>query len=177
MADGIRIRVQSAHIVYGKKRLRSTMRQAGAEIAAVARAMIRRSSGGGRTYRGPGGSAGKYRGGYLKGSHTASAAGQPPSSITGTLARSIRVRPFRSGDGVAIRDSAFYALFLEHGAKGGGRIRRGGASVRGQGGIGKSRVLEARPFLSAALDARKGSLGPRIQASLQQDLKLVRVRA
>ena len=77
---------------------------------------------------------------------------------------------------MAIRDAAFYALFLEAGAKGGGRVSRGGVRVKGKGGIGKSRVLEARPFLSAALAARQASLGPRIQASLAQDIKLVRMK-
>ena len=92
------------------------------------------------------------------------------------MARSIRVRPFKSGEGVSIRDSAFYALFLEAGAKGGGRISRAGVRVKGKGGISKHRVLEPRPFLSAALAARRASLGPRIEASLAQDIRLVRVK-
>ena len=176
MATSLRIRASSATLLYSKKNLRQVMRTAGAEVAATARSLIRNSAGGGRMYRGPGGSAARYRGGYQKGAHQAAAAGNAPASITGTLAKSIRVRPFKSGEGVAIRDAAFYALFLEAGAKGGGRVSRGGVRVKGKGGIGKSRILEPRPFLSAALAARQASLGPRIQASLAQDIKLVRVK-
>lgn len=181
MAD-LKIRVSSARLIYNKKHLRQTMRTAGAEVAATARALIRNSSGGGKTYRGAGGSAAAFRGGYRKGLYQASAPGSAPSSITGTLAKSIRVRPFKSGDGVSIKDAAFYALFLEAGAQGGGG-RKGARNVYKQHGgkkirvaINGIRVLQARPFLSAALDARKGSLGPRIQASLQQDIKLVKMR-
>ncbi|NPD67296.1 hypothetical protein HN018_06875 [Lichenicola cladoniae] len=174
---GFRIKVESATLLYNKKALRQVMRVAGSEVAATARKLIRSSAGGGRTYRGPGGSAAKYRGGYRKGAFQASAPGNAPSNITGTLAKSIRVRPFKSGEGVAIRDSVFYALFLEAGAKGGGRVSRGGIRVKGGGGVGKARVMQARPFLSAALDARKSSLGPRIAASLSQDIKLVRMKA
>lgn len=172
---GIQIKITSAQLLYEKKRLRSTLRQAGNEVAATARSLIRKSAGGGRMYRGPGGSA-KYRGGYAKGAYQASAAGQAPVSVTGTLAKSIRARPFRSGDGVAIRDSAFYALFLEHGAKGGGRRSANGIRVRGKQGVGTTRVLEPRTFLTTALEARRGSLGPRIQASLAQDMKLARAK-
>lgn len=177
MATSLRVSVQSAAFVWDKKFLRQTMRTAGAEVAATARNLIRTSAGGGRTYRGPGGSAAKYRGGYQKGAYQASAAGSAPRSVTRTLERSIRVSAFKSGEGVAIRDSAFYALFLEAGAKGGGRRGTAGAKVRGKGGIGKARVLLARPFLSAALVQRQGTLGPRVQASLKSGVKLVRVSA
>jgi hypothetical protein len=84
-------------IVAGKQQLRNVMAAAGNEVAATARAMIR---------------AGSRR--------RASQPGEPPRSVSGKLARSIRARPWKDGDGVTIRASAFYALFLSLGAKGGG---------------------------------------------------------
>ncbi|BCZ75976.1 hypothetical protein [Novacetimonas maltaceti] len=173
-------------LVFDKKALARVFRQAGNEVAATARTLLRQSSGGGRLYYGPGGSAGPYRGGYRAGKYRASAPGQIPAKITGTLARSIRVRPFRSGEGVAIRDTAFYALFLEAGAHGGGRSSSGGAGGRatkgtqingrtyrrGNQAVGKSRVLTARPFLEIALTQREASLGPRIRRAVQQGIKM-----
>ena len=173
---GLQIHVTSAELLWDKKHLRQTMRIAGAEVAATARSLIKGSAGGGRIYRGPGGSA-KYRGGYQKGHYQASAAGGAPASITGTLAKSIRVRPFKSGEAMPAAAAAFSALCVGAGARGGGGIRRGGIGGGGRRGVGKSRVLAARPFLSAALAQRQGSLGPRIQASLAQDIKLVRTKA
>ncbi|MFT9385528.1 hypothetical protein [Acetobacter sp.] len=173
-------------LVFDKKALTRTFRQAGNEVAATARTLLRQSSGGGRLYYGPGGSAASYRGGYKSGRYQASLPGQVPAKITGTLARSVRVRPFRSGEGVAIRDTAFYALFLEAGAHGGGRSSSGGSKAasgskmqgrtyhRGSAAIGKSRILTARPFLEVALAQREASLGPRIRQAVQQGLKLER---
>jgi hypothetical protein len=169
MADsGVRleVRVSGSYVLsYGKKRLKALMRRAGAEVAAVARALIRRSAGGGREYRGSGG--GRYRGGYKPGHYTASAPGQSPVSVTGTLARSIKVRPFRSGEGVAVRDAAFYALFLEKGARGGGR--KGSKA-------GRERVLLPRPFLTAALEQREASIAQRIKDSIVNDIEFKRVK-
>jgi hypothetical protein len=55
---------------------------------------------------------------------------QPPASWTGQLAGSISTRVFRGGDGVLIRDTAYYARFLETGAKGGIGSGRKGAKGR-----------------------------------------------
>lgn len=170
---GLKISAPSYRFAYEKKQMRKTLRAAGNEIAQAARAILRRSEGGGRTYRGPGGST-AYRGGYKAGAYRASAAGEAPVRVTGTLARSVRVRVFRSGEGVAIRENAFYALFLAKGAAGGGR--KGGMKTRRQANA-TSRVLQPRPSLTTALDQRSESLEPRILASLTQDVAFVRVRA
>ena len=156
----LQITIDSGYaLVYGKKQLKALMRKAGGEIAATARALIRRSTGGGQDYRGSGGSS-KYRGGYKPGHYTASVPGQAPVSVTGTLANSIKVRPFKSGEGVAIRDAAFYALFLQAGAKG-----------------PNGRVLMPRPFLTQALEQREASIGARIKASIVDDIEFRRIKA
>lgn len=166
--------IEPGRLSLDKRLTRAVMRAAGAEVAAVARAMIRGSAGSGRFYRGPGGSAKAYRGGYKKGGYTASSPGQPPVSVTGTLARSISVRPFKSGEGVTIKDTMFYALFLEKGARGGGG---GGKSSRNKrGGAGTVRVLEPRPFLTAALAQREASIAQRVQASIADGLKFERIK-
>lgn len=175
---GLEIRMEGFWIELDKKHLRSVLRAAGAEIASVARALIRRSSGGGRFYNYKGHRGARYQ---------ASAPGQPPVSISGVLAKSIKVRPFKSGEGVAVRDAAFYAKFLEIGAKGGGGNARGsnilpaGVGGRSQNrmkasAISKSRVLAPRPFLSAALDQRRASITTRIEAAIAEGVKFQRVK-
>lgn len=154
-------------ITYEKKQLKALMRKAGQEVAALARSLIRRSVGGGRLYRGSGGS--KYRP-YKAGSYTASGPGQAPVSVTGTLARSIVARPFKSGEGVAIRDTMFYALFLEKGARGGGRK----SGLKGKAKSATGRILEPRPFLTAALAQRSGSIESRLRDTILRDIAFVR---
>ena len=172
----LRLQLPSYAFEFQKAHLRRVLRAAGNEVAALARANIRRSAGGGRLYRGSGGS--KYRP-YKPGHYTASGPGEAPVSVTGVLAGSIRVRPFRDGDGVAIRDTAFYSLFLEAGAQGG--AGSGKAGVKGKrnkrGGKAGTRVLAPRPFLTAALDARYASLGARVQAAVLADVAFKKLKA
>lgn len=164
----ITVKAPSYQLEYEKKRLRSIFRRAGGEVASVAKAMISRDAGGGRTYTRDGR---KYQ---------ASAPGESPVRSTGVLVGGIKVRPFKSGEGVAIRDNIFYALFLENGAKGGGR--KGGATGKGKGARNKrgkpstARVLLPRPFLTRALEAREPSIGARIRASIVQDIAFKRMR-
>lgn len=159
----MKIALQSAELQFDKKQLKKTMRQAGNEVAAAARALIRRSQGGGRTY---------YRDGTR---YEASAPGQAPGSVSGALLRGIKVRPFKSGEGVAIRDSVFYSLFLERGAKGGGR--KGGRGARNRRGKAQTtRVLMPRPFLSAALGQRSTSLQERLREAVQQGIAFRKVK-
>jgi hypothetical protein len=171
----LNVTVQGGRLELDKKLLRQTMRAAGTEVAAVARGLIRGSAGGGRLYRG----------------HRASAPGQPPASQSGQLASSIRVKVYKSGEGVTIRDTAQsrggsgapYALFLEAGAYG-GRHRRPDhrkqtAAMRKARAIarGETRMMEPRPFLSTALDMREASIAQRVAASINQGMKFVRQKA
>ena len=186
--SGVRLQVtvQGGRLELDKKLLRATMRAAGTEVASAARKLI----------RGTGGGA-KLRGGRRK----ASAPGQPPASQTGALASSIKVRVFKSGEGVAIRDvarsgpnhdGAPYALFLEKGAKRGGGNTRDKANIllagevgrRGRilrsknrlkaGAISQTRVLQPRPFLSVALASREASIAERVADSINQGIKFTR---
>lgn len=173
----LKITVGAGRLELNKKPMRAALRAAGNEVAAATRSMIGGAAAGGRTYRGSGGSI-KYRGGTSKGPYQASAAGSPPVSVTGNLARNIVVRMFRSGEGVAIRETPFYALFLARGASGGipgkknVRSRRSGL-IRAVG----SRVLAPRPSLTLALEQRESSLIPRLQQAITEGLKFVRMRA
>lgn len=167
----LKVEVQGAGVVtFDKKTLRAALRQAGNEVAGLARSMVRQSSGGGRFYS-------VRRHGALHG-HYASAPGQPPASLSGALAASIRVKPFRNGDGVSVRDAQFYAKFLEAGAHGGGPGRRNKVSRRGgQRTIHPSgqRVLAPRPFLSAALDRLRSSIDARLKAAVLKGVEFKKV--
>jgi hypothetical protein len=155
----LQVKTSSGALVYEKKRLKRIMRAAGSEVAAVARSLIRRKV------------AERKKGGIV-----GSAPGEPPAVRTGALLRGIVVRPYKTGEGVAIRDKQFYALFLEAGAKGGGS--QGGKGVRNRRGKPMTaRVLLPRPFLSTALESRQQSIGTRIRDSIAQDIAFRRVKA
>lgn len=170
------VTVSPGRLILDKKLLRATLRGAGNEVASLARSLVRKSAGSGNQY----------------GRHRASAPGQPPASLSGVLARSIKVRVYRSGDGVSIRDTAFYAKMLEAGAHGGGGNTRNRANIlqageknrrgrvlRGKNrmkrsAVSKTRLLEPRPFLTTALAMRQASIGVRIVTSVNQGLKFER---
>ena len=84
-------------VVAGKQQIRAVMLAAGNEVAAKARAMIRSGS-----------------------RKLPSKPGEPPHSVSGRLARSIRARAWKDGEGVTVRAAEFYALFLSLGARHGG---------------------------------------------------------
>ena len=161
---------------YSKKNLRKSLQVAGREVAAQARRLIRSSVGSGRLYYGGGGSI-KYRGGTSPGKHRASAPGQPPANVTGTLARSIRARLLKGKDRdvEAVRDAAFYAKFLEAGAKGGKPGSRNKRS-RSQLYVSSNRVLAPRQFLSTALAMRAPSLQRRLADAAVKDIVMERVK-
>jgi len=167
-ASKLQITVPAYAFTVDKTMLRKTLRAAGAEVGAVARALIRRSQGGGTTYSKPGG--GRYQ---------ASTPGQPPVNRTGALATSIKVKAGRGGDSVSIRDTQFYALFLENGAKGGqGSGKKGVKGKRNKrGAVSSGRVLEPRPFLSTALAQRESSIGDRVRSAVVDGIKFQRVKA
>ena len=162
------ITVPSYAFTVDKALLRKTLRSAGAEVGAVARALIRRSQGTGATYSKPGG--GRYQ---------ASSPGQPPASRTGALASNISVRPSKTGESVRVRDAQFYALFLETGAKGGrGSGKFGVKGKRNKrGALSSARVLEPRPFLSVALAQREDSIADRVRAAVMDGVKFQRIKA
>jgi Bacteriophage HK97-gp10, putative tail-component len=164
----LRIDVPSYAFTVDKKELRRALRGAGNEVAAVARSLIKRSQGSGRIYYKPGG--GRYQ---------ASAAGQAPVSRTGNLATSIKVRPGRRGDSVSVRDSAFYALILQAGAKGGsGSGKKGVKGKRNKRGkVSSQRTLEPRPFLTTALTQREDSIAARVRAAVVDGVKFQRIKA
>ena len=152
----IRLQIGAApgKLVYDKAATQRALVQAGKEVAAEATKLVQNAVGGGRLYRGPGGSARKYRGGYKAGSYRASAPGMPPVNVTGTLIGDIKVLPFQSKEGVAVRDPMFYARFLETGAKGPGK-----------------RVLLPRPFLTQALDNRGPAILVRLEKAINDGVK------
>ena len=171
------VTVEGGRLELDKKLLRATMRAAGSEVLGVARGLIRGTGAGGKLYRG----------------RKASAPGTPPVNRTGALAAGLKVKVFKSGEGVAIRDTARsrtgsgapYALFLEKGAKGGGGDTSNpanflpGRNARGRrrmkrSAISQKRVLQPRPFLSVALASREASIAQRVAESINSGLKFVK---
>ena len=171
----IYLSVPSIVLVSDKSALKRVMRAAGNEIAAVARAMIRA------------GAATKKRA-----ARRVSQAGAPPVGRSGNLARGIKVRPWKSGEGVTITDAArttrgsraFYALFLEKGARGGrGSGRKG---VKGQRNkysrgvlvsVSSGRVLAPHPFMTPAVEkVEANGLADRIRDALINGMTLRRIK-
>lgn len=178
MADdsSVEIEFPSYALEYDRKLLRKNLQIAGREVAAVARRNIRASVGTGRLYYGPGGSI-RYRGGGSSGAYRASAPGQAPVNVTGTLARSIKSRLRRGAttDVETIKDAAFYAKFLEAGAKGGSSGRRNQRS-RSKTYVSGGRVLKPRKFLSAALAQCAPDIRRRLTDAAIQGVVMERVK-
>jgi hypothetical protein len=156
-----------------KRRLKNLMRSAANDIKTKTSRLIATSSGSGRTYRGGGGSA--YRGQYIAGRYRASAPGDPPVRVSGTLQQSLRSYVYPSGEGFVVRERAFYALFLEVGARGGGNPggQRGGMPnrrARRHRGVYTRRVLEPRPSLDRVMAQQEQQLEKRVNAALQEGL-------
>ena len=165
MASKLQIVVPAYAFTVDKSALRRTLRSAGAEVASVARSLIRKSQ--------------------------KSAPGQPPVNRTGNLASHLVVKVSKRGDSVSIKDTAQsatgsgapYALFLEDGAKGGGG-KKGNRNIRKRIN-GKSvlvsavgtRVLLPHPFLSVALDQRESSIAQRVQDAVVSGVKFQKVKA
>src|SRR5262245_60757959 len=105
-------------VALDKRGITALMRAAGNDVRTKTARAINASTGGGRMYRGGGGN--KYRGAYVAGPYTASAPGEPPVRVSGTLKESLKTYVYKSGEGFAVRARMFYALFLEAGARGGG---------------------------------------------------------
>lgn len=163
----IDIHIPQYAINFDKKILRKALRGAGQEVAAVARALIRNSQG-----TGPRG---------------VSLPGQPPVNRSGTLAGSIKAKVLGGGLVVDVRDYAPYALALEVGAFGGGGNKGSGkgrshkkrtAEERKAAALGRgeTRELEARPYLSTALEQREASIAERIRAAVVDGIEFKKVK-
>ena len=162
-------------VMLDKRELRNLMRSAGNDVARKTRTLIGQSSGSGRVYRGGGGS--RYRGSYRPGAYRASAPGQPPVRVTGTLRTSLKTYVYKNAEGFAVRERAFYSLFLEAGAQGGGnpgsrstakqRAGRRRARARSYG----KRVLQPRPHLDRVIAAEAPNLDRRVREALTRGLK------
>ena len=120
----------------------------------------------------------RKRGAYRAGNYRASAAGEPPVRVSGTLRSSLRTYVYPDGDGFAVRERAFYALFLEAGARGGGNPgARGGARQRALARrhrarrVYETRVLEARPHLDRVMQQQEADLQRRVGKAFDEGLK------
>lgn len=166
-------------VALDKKGLRALMRGAANDIRSKTARLINQSQGSGQSYRGGGGS--QYRGQYHAGHYLASAPGDPPTRVTGTLRASLKSYVWPTGEGFAVRARAFYALFLETGARGGGNPyggrSRAAAQARATGrrrrsgrGRYQTRVLEPRPFLDRVMDEQASELERRTRDALGKGL-------
>ena len=156
-----------ANVQLDPKQVKALMRSAGNDIKTKTQRLLARTGGGGRTYRGGGGA--RYRGTYKPGRYTASAPGEPPVHVTGTLRGSVRSYVYKSGEGFAVRERAFYAVMLEAGSRGGGP-RRG----RGRGrrrAAASARVLRPRPALERVMAAENARLQQRVERAFREGLK------
>lgn len=144
----IQITMPAYKVTYEKKETAKVMRAAASEVANGIRRLIR-----------------------SKGDKPSSP-GEPPISKTGRLANSIKVSVDTRNDKVTarIKDTMFYALFLEKGAKGGGR--KGARNKRGKQAT--QRVLQPRPFMYRVIDSKRESLTQRIQEAVLNDMKFVK---
>lgn len=157
-------------IALDKRELKALMRAAGNDIKNKTARLIAATEGGGRFYH--------YR--KKPGTYHASTPGNPPVLASGDLRSSLKVYPYPSGEGFAVRARAKYATSLEAGAYGGTRgsgkrreHRKLAPSVRMARALarGETRVLEARPFLSRVMDEQAAELDRRVRAAMTSALK------
>jgi hypothetical protein len=148
-----------------KKAMRANLKQAGNQIVARVRTDLNNT-----------GSGKKY------GKHQASAAGSPPSSDTGQLAKKVKAKVGRGGDTIVISEP-YYAKFLEFGAEGGGGKQTGiaasGKQLRQRNKRGKpqtTRVLAARPFLYPAAEKEMDSIKDKLVKAFEQGISFKDVK-
>lgn len=150
----LKIIVPSYSILYGKKHLRTALKAAAKMVIAKARSLIQPKG-------------------------TISKPGQAPASRTGNLAKNFKTKMGKTS--IVVMDNAksaegdaFYARFLETGAKGGGRA---GANKRQKRGgqrnivaLSSKREMEPRPFLTTAVEVLSNDIQRMITASVKADL-------
>lgn len=147
---------------FDKRAQRALMRGAANDIKAKTARLISRTGGGGRTY---------HRGAKT---YTASAPGEPPVLVSGTLKGSMKSYVFKDGDGFAVRQRAFYALFLETGARGGRAGSRAGIArarrQRRKQAPTSVRVLEPRPSLDVVMNREEKNVETRLRKAIDQGM-------
>lgn len=161
-----------AEVQLDKRELRNLMRSAANDVKSKTARLLNKTGGSGRVYRGGGGA--RYRGAYKPGHYQASAPGEPPVRVTGSLRSSLRARVYQDGNGFSVRERAFYALFLEAGAQGGRPGSRGAARVRRRRAGSSSsspRVLEPRPSLDRVMAEQERQLEGRVQKAFETGAK------
>jgi hypothetical protein len=160
-------------VALDKREMRALMRSAAATIQRKTATLINKTAGSGRLYGGGGGA--QYRGQYKPGPYRASAPGDPPVRVTGTLRRSLKSFVYPSGEGFAVRERQFYALFLEAGARGGGNPGRASKFRRGKRvrakGVYTARVLLPRPSLDRVMAEEARELDRRVGTAMTQGLR------
>ena len=160
-------------VALDKRLLKALMRSAAGDIKTKTARLIAQTTGSGRTYRGGGGS--QYRGTYRAGAYRASAPGDPPVTVSGTLRQSLKAYPYPSGEGFAVRERAFYALFLEAGARGGGNSGAGARRVQARRHRARSvytaRVLAPRRHLDRVMAQEEANLQRRVRQALDEGLR------
>jgi hypothetical protein len=171
--SNLQLKVKSWGIfAYDKRAVKALLRGAANDIKSKTARLIARTSGSGRVYRGGGGA--KYRGTYKAGHYQASAPGEPPVQVSGTLKGSLKSYVYKDGDGFAVRERAFYALFLEAGALGGRPGSRAKtASARRQRrkqAPTSARVLEPRPSLDVVMEGEAKNLEKRLTKAFDEGL-------
>jgi HK97 gp10 family phage protein len=149
------IRVSSATLELDKKFLKKALRQAANQVQKAAIQLINSTAGAGRMY----------------GSHRASAPGQAPATDTGNLAKNFKIK--MKNMTATVSDDAWYALSLEAGSKGGGGRKRLGRNRRGVPTT--TRIQEARPFLSTALDNNRVDIERKLSIAIQQGIDFKKV--
>lgn len=162
-------------VALDQREMKKLMRSAASNVRSLTAKLINRSEGSGRAYRGGGGAA--YRGTYSSSPYRASAPGEAPVRVTGTLRNSLKAYVYPSGEGFAVRERIFYSLFLERGARGGGnpgqkgRVRnpRTGRFKRARSAY-TTRVLAPRPALDRVMEQQQGELERRVGTALRQGM-------
>jgi hypothetical protein len=163
-------------VMLDKKQVRAVMRAAGNDIRSKTARLVNKTQGSGRQYYGGGGAA--YRGEYRPGRYRASAPGSPPVRVSGTLRGSLKTYLYPSGEGFAVRERIFYALWQETGASGGGNPgkrallpinRRTGKRKRAKG-VYTRRVLAPRPAIASVIASEAANLNRRVEAALLQGM-------
>jgi hypothetical protein len=160
------ITVPVVHLVYDKALIRKILVQGGREIIAKAKSLIGK----------------KVRKGKR---HVTSVAGQPPNSLSGMLAKSLKVKIRRDGDRVSIFDAIYYSKFLEVGATGGGgpkgskNLKRSHRRGAGPGIPVTNRKMLPHPFLSTAANDVMPNLSRQIKEALAKgiDLKVLKAQS